>query len=240
LSLNAPRSMFNVGITGARRFAGQSWPMQRVKRVGKAADATVNDVVLAMCSGALRQYMAAVDEIPTSSLIAMVPVSLHSSDTIDPDGGGNAVGAVMCRLGTDLDDAGERLQTVHRSMEDGKAAMRTMTPNQILAMSALGLSPLALWPALRLTEHVRPPFNLIISNVPGPRQPLYWNGARLDGLYPLSIPLDGQALNITCTTYDREIAFGLTGCRRSVPHLQRMLTYLDQELDALEQAVGVA
>ncbi len=240
LSLNAPRSMFNVGITGARRFAGQSWPMQRVKRVGKAADATVNDVVLAMCSGALRQYMAAVDEIPTSSLIAMVPVSLHSSDSIDTDGGGNAVGAVMCRLGTDLDDAGERLQTVHRSMEDGKAAMRTMTPNQILAMSALGLSPLALWPALRLTEHVRPPFNLIISNVPGPRQPLYWNGARLDGLYPLSIPLDGQALNITCTTYDREIAFGLTGCRRSVPHLQRMLTYLDQELDALEQAVGVA
>ena len=145
----------------------------------------------------------------------MVPVSLHSSDSVDPDGGGNAVGAVMCRLGTDLDDAGERLQTVHRSMEDGKAAMRTMTPNQILAMSALGLSPLALWPALRLTEHVRPPFNLIISNVPGPRQPLYWNGARLDGLYPLSIPLDGQALNITCTTYDREIAFGLTGCRRT-------------------------
>lgn len=240
LSLNAPRSMFNVGITGARRFAGQSWPMQRVKRVGKAADATVNDVVLAMCSGALRQYMAALDALPVSSLIAMVPVSLQSSDNVDPDAGGNAVGAVMCRLGTDLDDAGDRLRTVHESMENGKAVLRTMTPNQILAMSALGISPLGLWPALRLTEHVRPPFNLIISNVPGPRQPLFWNGARLDGLYPLSIPLDGQALNITCTTYDREIAFGLTGCRRTVPHLQRLLTYLDQELDALEQAVGVA
>ena len=85
---------------------------------------------------------------------------------------------------------------------------------------------------------MRPPFNLIISNVPGPRQPLYWNGARLDGLYPLSIPIDGLALNITCTSYADEIAFGLTGCRRTVPHLQRLLTHLDDELAALEKAAG--
>jgi diacylglycerol O-acyltransferase len=145
----------------------------------------------------------------------------------------------MCNLGTDRHDPAERLACVHESMTSGKAALSSMSPNQILAMSALGLSPLALWPALRLTETVRPPFNLIISNVPGPRQPMYWNGARLDGLYPLSIPLDGQALNITCTSYSHEIAFGLTGCRRTVPHLQRLLTYLDDELAALEQAVGV-
>ncbi len=239
LSISAPRSMFNVGITGARRFAGQSWPMERVRRVAKAADGTVNDVVLAMCSGALRTYMLGLDALPDSSLVAMVPVSLHGSDSVSSDGGGNAVGAVMCRLGTDLSEAGERLAAVHASMEDGKAALRTMTPNQILAVSALGVSPLALWPALRLTERVRPPFNLIISNVPGPHRPLYWNGARLDGLYPLSIPLDGQALNITCTTYSDEIAFGLTGCRRTVPHLQQLLGMLDHELTALEQAVGV-
>ena len=239
VSLSAPRSMFNVGITGARRFAGQSWPMDRVKRVGKAADVTVNDVVLAMCSGALRRYMAELDQLPEQSLIAMVPVSLHRPDTEGGDGGGNAVGEVMCRLGTDLPGAGERLATVHRSMADGKVALGSMSQAQILAMSAIGISPLALWPALRLTERVRPPFNIIISNVPGPTEPLYWNGARLDGLYPLSIPLDGQALNITCTTYSDEIAFGLTGCRRTVPHLQRLLTYLDQELDALEEAVGL-
>jgi diacylglycerol O-acyltransferase len=124
-------------------------------------------------------------------------------------------------------------------MEEGKELLRTMTPLQILAMSALGVSPLAVWPLLRLTGSVRPPFNLVISNVPGPRQPLYWNGARLDGLYPLSIPLEGQALNITCTSYSNEIAFGLTGCRRTVPHLQRLLGYLDAELAALEEAVGI-
>ncbi|HEV7203014.1 MAG TPA: wax ester/triacylglycerol synthase family O-acyltransferase [Jatrophihabitans sp.] len=239
MSLAAPKSMLNVDITGARRFAAQSWPIERIRGVGKAADATVNDVVLAMCSGALRQYMQSLDALPESSLIAMVPVSLHGDGPGSGDGGGNAVGAVMCRLGTDLDDAGERLATVHQSMAEGKEALSTMSPSQILAMSALGISPLALWPALRLTETMRPPFNLIISNVPGPREPMYWNGARLDGLYPLSIPLDGQALNITCTSYSSEIAFGLTGCRRTVPHLQRLLGYLDDELAALERAVGL-
>jgi diacylglycerol O-acyltransferase / wax synthase len=80
----------------------------------------------------------------------------------------------------------------------------------------------------------------VISNVPGPRSPLYYNGARLDGLYPLSILVDGQALNITCTSYSDELAFGLTGCRRSVPHLQRLLGHLDDELRLLETASGVA
>ncbi len=239
VSFAAPRSMFNVKITGARRFAGQSWPMARIKAVGKASETTVNDVLLAMCSGALRQYMTSLDALPAEPLIAMVPVSLHGDEPIGGDGGGNAVGAVMVNLGTNLDDAGDRLAVVHRSMGEGKDAMRSMSQLQILAMSGVGMAPLALLPALGLVESVRPPFNLIISNVPGPREPLYWNGARLDGLYPLSIPLDGQALNITCTSYDTAIAFGLTGCRRTVPHLQRLLTHLDDELRALEHAVGV-
>jgi diacylglycerol O-acyltransferase len=239
ISLSAPKSMFNVPITGARRFAAQSWPIERIRGVGKASDATVNDVVLAMCSGALRNYLVSMDALPDAPLIAMVPVSLHGEESRSADGGGNAVGVVMCNLGTDQAGAGERLETVHRSMQDGKEALGSMTPLQILAMSAIGVSPLAVWPLLRLTGSVRPPFNLVISNVPGPRQPMYWNGARLDGLYPLSIPLDGQALNITCTSYSDEIAFGLTGCRRTVPHLQRLLGYLDEELGALETAVGI-
>jgi diacylglycerol O-acyltransferase len=238
VSLSAPRSMLNVPITGARRFAAQSWPIERIRNICKASDATVNDVVLAMCSGALRTYLLSMDALPDAPLIAMVPVSLHGEETASGDGGGNAVGVVMCNLGTDAADAATRLATVHHSMTEGKEALKTMTPFQILAMSAIGVSPLAVWPLLRLTGTIRPPFNLVISNVPGPRQPLYWNGARLDGLYPLSIPLDGQALNITCTSYSHEIAFGLTGCRRTVPHLQRLLGYLDDELGALEQAVG--
>ena len=238
MSLSAPKSMLNVPITGARRFAAQSWPMERIRRVGKAGDATVNDVVLAMCAGALRRYLLSMNALPDSPLIAMVPVSLHGEDTGSSDGG-NAVGTVMCNLATHLDDSGERLAAINRSMREGKEALKSMTPMQILMMSAIGISPLAILPALGLTGSVRPPFNLVISNVPGPTEPLYWNGARLDGLYPLSIPLNGQALNITCTSYSHEIAFGLTGCRRTMPHLQHLLGYLDDEIAALEEAVGI-
>jgi diacylglycerol O-acyltransferase / wax synthase len=176
-----------------------------------------------------------------------VPVSLRgpsagedSGTAVDgrDDGGGNALGAVMCRLGTDLADPAHRLATVRAAMLEGKESMTGMTPAQVMLMSALGISPLALYPLLGLTGVARPPFNLVISNVPGPRRPMFWNGARLDGLYPLSIPLDGQALNITCTSYSDKLAFGLTGCRRTVPHLQRLLSHLDDELAALEKATG--
>jgi diacylglycerol O-acyltransferase len=239
LSFSAPRSMLNVPVTGARRFAAQSWPIDRVKQIGKAAEATVNDVVLAMCSGALRSYLLAMNALPDTPLVAMVPVSLHGEDQGRGDGSGNNVGAVMCNLGTTLDDPAQRLATVRRSMLDGKAALGEMTPLQTLAMTALGISPLGVYPLLRLDGRARPPFNLIISNVPGPRQNMYWNGWRLDGLYPLSVVLDGQALNITVTSFADAIAFGLTGCRRSVPHLQHLLGYLDDELTALELAVGL-
>jgi diacylglycerol O-acyltransferase / wax synthase len=238
LSFSAPRSMLNVPITGARRFAAQSWPIERIRRVGKAADATLNDVVLAMCSGALRSYMLGLDALPESPLIAMVPVSLHPDESRRE--GGNAIGVVMCNLGTHLTDPAARLEAITASMNDGKAAMSGMSPLQIMALSALGMSPLALAPLFGVQNRFRPPFNLVISNVPGPRSPLYYNGSRLDGLYPLSIPVDGQALNITCTSYSDKLAFGLTGCRRSVPHLQRLLGHLDDELGLLERAAGVA
>ena len=234
LSFSAPRTMFNVPITGSRRVAAQSWPIERIKQVAKSGGVTLNDVVLAMCAGALRTYLLGFTALPDEPLIAMVPVSLR---TKSDGGGGNAVGAVMTNLATNLADPAERLAAISRSMTNGKRALREMTPAQIVAMTGLGMAPLLL-PMLGLPELSRPPFNLIISNVPGPRRPLYWNGARLDGLYPMSVPVDGQALNITCTSYSDQLAFGLTGCRRSVPHLQRLLGFLDDELFDLEQAVA--
>jgi diacylglycerol O-acyltransferase len=237
ISFSAPRTIFNVPITGSRRFAAQSWPLDRIRRVGKASRTTLNDVVLAMCSGALRSYLLDLNALPDAPLIAMVPVALRVRDRQRESG--NAVGAVMCNLGTHFADPADRLKSVQASMTEGKAALSTMTPLQILAMSALGTSPLVLQslPGLQGLAR-RPPFNLIISNVPGPRTPLYLNGARLAGMYPLSIPFDGQALNITCTSYATDLAFGLTGCRRSVPHLQRLLGHLDESLAELEKVVG--
>ena len=240
LSLYAPRTILNQNITGSRRFAAQDWPIDRLRAIGRATGATLNDVVLAMCSGAMRTYLLELDALPDTSLVAMVPVGLKAKQSqIASAEGGNAVGAVMVQLATDLPDPADRLARVHRSMVDGKRALSSMTPVQIMAMSALGQTPAILGPILRMQGIVRPPYNLIISNVPGPRTTHYWNGAQLLGTYPLSIPINGMALNITCTSYDGNMAFGLTGCRRTVPHLQRLLTHLDDEVKALENAVGV-
>jgi diacylglycerol O-acyltransferase len=236
ISFAAPKSMLNVPISGSRRFAAQSWPLDRIHRIRRAAGCTVNDVVLAACSGALRTYLDSFDALPETSLIAMVPVALRVRDRHRESG--NAIGAVMCTLGTHLADPADRLDTVRHSMKEGKQALEGLSPLQIVALTGLGMSPLMLQSIPGYTELLRPPFNLIISNVPGPRTPLYLNGARLTGLYPLSIPYHGQALNITCTSYAEEISFGLTGCRRTVPHLQRMLGYLEDELTALERSVG--
>jgi diacylglycerol O-acyltransferase / wax synthase len=236
VSFAAPRTMFNVPITGARRFAAQSWPMRRFTAITRAGRVTVNDVVLAVCSGALRRYLENLGALPEQPLIAMVPVALKARQRES----GNAVGAVMCNLATDLDDSAARLNTIRMSMLGGKQALAGMSPLQIVAMTGLGMSPLVLQGIPGYQELFRPPFNVIISNVPGPRSPLYLNGAQLDGLYPLSIPYHGQALNITCTSYADELAFGLTGCRRTVPHLQYLLGYLDDELTALERAVGIS
>ena len=240
LSLYAPRTILNKNITGSRRFAAQDWPIERLRAVGKATGTTINDVVLAMVSGAMRRYLGELDALPDTTLVAMVPVGLNARQSEHASAeGGNAVGAVMVKLGTDLADPGKRLLSIHRSMRDGKEALGTMTPLQILAMSAVGLAPAVLPPLLKMSGFTRPPFNLIISNVPGPRVPHYFNGAELVGMYPLSIPIHGMALNITCTSYAGNMGFGLTGCRRTVPHLQRLLTHLDDELTDLEASAAV-
>ncbi len=239
-SLHAPRTMFNTDITGSRRFAAEDWPVERLKAIAQASGTTLNDVVLAMCSGAMRTYLIDHEALPDSSLVAMVPVGLNAKRShVASSAGGNAVGAVMVRLATHLDDAGDRLAAIHASMDDGKQALSSMTPTQIMAVSALGQVPALLTPALRMQGVVRPAYNLIISNVPGPRNTLYWNGAPMVGSYPLSIPINGMGLNITCTSYAGNMGFGLTGCRRTVPHLQRMLSHLDDEVVALEKAAGV-
>jgi diacylglycerol O-acyltransferase len=241
LSFYAPKSMFNVNITGSRRFAADDWPLERIRAISKASRTTLNDVVLAMCGGAVRNYLLELDKLPDASLVSMVPVGLKSRGAdSEAGGGGNAVGSVMVKLGTDLADPADRLAAINASMKAGKEALESMTPNQIVAMSALGMMPSLAIPMLRLNGIVRPPFNLIISNVPGPRNVQYLNGARLTGSYPVSVPMQGMALNITCNSYADDMCFGLTGCRRTVPHLQRLLSHLDDELALLEKATGVA
>lgn len=235
LPFQAPRSIFNVQITGARRFAAQAWPVDRIKSIRRATGATLNDVVLAMCSGALRRYLLDLGALPDRPLIAMVPVSLRGKQK-NTEASGNSVGAILVNLGTHLEDPAERFTQIQTSAQIAKRSLAELSPLQILALSGLTMAPLAFAPIPGVVRLTPPPFNLIISNVPGVPKPLYWNGARLQGMYPLSIPYDGQALNITITSYADNLQFGLTGCRRNVPHLQRLLGHLEESLAELEKA----
>lgn len=236
LPFAAPKTMFNVNIGGARRVAAQSWSLERIHRVKSAAGVTVNDAILAMCAGALRAYLLEHSELPDAPLIAMVPVSMREDD--DADGGGNQVGAILCNLATNVDDPAARLDVIGESMRSNKKVFSELPKVQALALSAVNIAALGLAMVPGFVGTTRPPFNIVISNVPGPRKPLYWNGARLNGNYPFSIALDGQALNITMANNGDNLDFGLVGCRRSVPHLQRLLGHLEDSLKDLERAVG--
>jgi diacylglycerol O-acyltransferase / wax synthase len=237
LPFGAPRTMLNVPIGGARRVAAQSWSLDRIKSIKQAAGVTVNDVVLAMCSGALRYYLFEQHALPDTPLVAMVPVSLRTKE--EADSGGNMVGSILCNLATDVEDPAARLETISESMRGNKKVFSELPRLQAFALSVFLIAPLGLSALPGFVSSAPPPFNIVISNVPGPTEPMYWGGARLDGNYPLSIALDGQALNITMTNNAGNIDFGLVGCRRSVPHLQRLLGHLESSLKDLERATGV-
>ncbi|GAQ39267.1 WS/DGAT/MGAT family O-acyltransferase [Mycobacterium pseudoshottsii] len=237
LPFAAPHAMFNVKVGGARRCAAQSWSLERIRAVKEAAGVTVNDAVLAMCAGALRYYLIEQDALPDAPLIAMVPVSLRSKE--QADSGGNMVGSVLCNLGTNVEDPAQRIEIISASMRANKKVLADLPRLQVLALSGLNMAPLTLAGVPRFLSTVPPPFNIVISNVPGGAQQLYYGGARLDGSYPLSNIPDGQALNITLVNNADRLDFGLVGCRRSVPSLQRLLGHLETSLKDLEQAVGV-
>ncbi len=234
LPFRAPKTMFNVRIGGARRIAAQSYSLDRIKAVKNAAGITVNDVVLAMSAGALRDYLIDQQALPDTPLIAMVPVSLRKED----GGGGNAVGALLCDLGTHIEDPAKRLQVITESISGNKKVFIELPQVEQLALSATVVGGLFLGMIPGFIRTAPPPFNIVISNVPGAQEQLYWRGTPLVGNYPLSVALDGQAINITVANNADNLDFGLVAARGNVPHMQRMLGHLETALKDLERAVG--
>lgn len=234
--LKVPRSSLNTSVDGARRFVAQSWPFARIRAVGKAFDGTFNDAVLAMCAGALRMYLEKHAELPAESLKAMIPVSIRQEGDIDSS---NAVAAISADLATNVEDPIKRIGKIQASVRAGRDFYRDMSPAQTQFISTLLQSPGLVLIPLGLTSKL-PPFNTVISNVPGIQQRMYWNGARLDGSYPVSIVTDGIAVNITMVTNDKNVDFGIIACRRSVPQVQRLIDYMEDALVELENAAGLA
>ncbi|MEH6567467.1 MAG: wax ester/triacylglycerol synthase family O-acyltransferase [Halioglobus sp.] len=230
-----PRTSINSSIDGARRFVAQSWSFDRIRAVGRAFDGTFNDAVLAMCAGALRTYMQNHAELPEQSLKAMVPVSVRQKGDIDS---GNAVASINADLATNIKDPAKRFLIIQDSVRAGKAFYKDMSPAEVQLISMVMQMPAVVMGPLGLASRI-PSVNTTISNVPGIQQPMYWNGARMDGSYPASIITDGMALNITLVTYDKNVDFGITACRRSIPQAQRLIDYMEEALVELEDAAGL-
>src|SRR3954452_6099970 len=232
-ALDTPRTLFNVPITQQRRLAAQLIDMERLKAVGKAGEATINDVTLAILGGAVRRYLIEQDALPKNSVMASVPIALERDDST-----ANAVAGFVAPLGTGEPDPRKRLELIRLATERAKREISSLSRNASTQFSLLGLAPLAIGQMTGTLPKLPPFFNFTVSNVPLSRGPLYLKGARLEAIYPMSFLADGYALNVTLVGYDDHLNFGFLGCRDALPHLQHLAVYTGEAMDELADAFG--
>ena len=228
----APDSALGGALGGQRRFATQQYDLELLKSVAEAGDCTLNDIVLYLSSTAMRRYLTEHASVPTRSLTAGIPVNLREEGD---ERTGTAIGMLIAELGTNIPDPRQRLAAIAASTMQAKRHQAELPPLARTPYTLLLNGPYMAGLMAGLGGHAPIPFNTAISNVPGPREPLYFNGARLDALFPLSLLLHGNALNITCLSYAGTMNFGLTGARDTLPHLQRLAIYMRDGLEELTE-----
>jgi WS/DGAT/MGAT family acyltransferase len=242
LPLSAPRTSINVSVRARRRVAFAAASLADVKKLKNAMGTTVNDVVLAMCAGALRTYLQAGDELPDIPLVSVVPVSV--TPEVAELAGSNKVSAMFVQLPCQLDDPLERLRFIHEgtkgAKEEHKALGATTLQNwaehagpNVFAAAA------RLYTGMKLADRHRPVANLVISNVPGPDFPLYMSGAEMLGMFPLGPVMDGMGLNITIMSYQGVLYWGLAADARAVARLWDIAAAVPQALADLMEAAGL-
>ncbi len=230
-----PATPFNKAITPHRRFAFRSVDLATVKTVKSAFGVSVNDVVMAMTAGALRRWLTEHAALPSQPLIAMIPVSVR--DPASKGALGNKVSAMLAMLPTHVAEPDLRLELVHAATKIAKAQQAAIPQGLVDQISDFAPPALTARAARVVAAtgllHRLPPFNLTISNVPGPNVPVYLCGARLVAHYPVSVVADGQGLNVTLVGYLGQLHFGLVSCRELVPDLDVLAGYLTDELALL-------
>ncbi len=236
----APPTPWNKRITAHRRFAMRSAALDDIKALKNATEGTVNDVVMAVCAGALRAYLVSHDALPNKPLRAMVPVSIRTGDETDP--WTNRVTGIVADLPTTEADPLARVAACQRAMAAAKRQFE-LVPANTLTDVAQTASPIVATAATRLASRlanrVNMPANVVISNVPGPRQPLFLSGAQMERYIPVSIVTDGMGLNITVHSYLDRLDFGLVACRELVPDLEHLADLHMDEISVLMKAAGV-
>lgn len=234
LPFDAPRSILNGRVREKRRFATQQFSLDRMRALATAAQCTLNDVVLAMCGGALRRFLSERNSLPDKPLTAGIPVSVRPKDD---NGSGNAITFIVSTLGTHIADPLERLTAIRHSVKQAKEHVQSLPRQAMMQYTVLLMAPTLLTLLTGIGGRTRPMFNITISNVPGPETPMYFRGAEMVATYPASIVTHGQALNITCQSYAGHMNFGFTGCHTSMPSMQRLAVYTAEALAELEAAV---
>jgi len=238
-STPVPRTRFNARITPHRRFAYGSLSLDDVKDIKQHFGVTVNDVLMALCAGALRRFLEEQNDLPADPLVAMVPVSIRTEE--QKGNFGNQVSAMSASLHTDVVDPVQRLERIHESMRVAKEKHQAL-PATLLQDFAQFAPPAVAARAARVIARATvanwmdAPFNVVISNVPGPQFPIYGIGAKLVANYPVSAINDGVGLNITVQSYNGSLDFGLIACRELVPDLWDLMDHLHSALRELKEA----
>jgi diacylglycerol O-acyltransferase len=234
----APKTPFNGPISPHRRLAFGQLPLDLVKSLKNELGVTVNDVVVALCAGAVREWLLERDALPEEPLVAMVPVSVRSDEQRGQFG--NRIGVMIVPIATDEPDPRRRLERTHELLASAKARHRAL-PADLLTDATAFIPPAVAALAARTTMDIlgrtRPPLNLVISNVPGPRDPLYLAGAQLQAHYPGSVVVDGVGLNITVMSYRDHLDFGIVADREQVDDVWSLLDGLRDALEELRDSV---
>lgn len=233
-TFSGPISVLNRRVTGQRRFATQQYDLRTLKDLAKYFECSLNDIVLYLSSSALRRFMEESNTLPKKPLTTGIPVNVRPKDD---QGTGNAISFMIANLATDVADPLSRLEAIKASTEKAKEHLQSLPRDALMKYTVVLMAPYMLQLITGLGGRVKPVFNVTISNVPGPEQPLYFNGAKLEAMYPVSLIAHGGALNITCLSYAGTLNFGFTGCRDTLPHMQRLAVYTGE---ALQELVALA
>ena len=240
LPFGAPYTRFNGRLGPERAVCGGSWSKSRIRAVQRAAGVTANDVVNAVLGAVVRRWLDDRGELPAQSLVAICPITVRDRVHLTVnDQHGNMFGLWLCPLGTNLDDPVARLALIHRSMLEGKNWVAKRGSAASLLTTAGSIGATVIFPMLPFTPKLRTGYNLPISHVPGPRDEMYWNGAHIDEMYPVSTVYDGQTLNVTTCSYADRIGFGYVAGRDVVPDIEALIPLTEQCVSELEAAVGV-
>ena len=237
--LTAPKTPFNASVSANRILGATMFPLDQIRHIRKKVrGSTVNDVVLSLCAGALRRYLSEIGELPDESLVGMVPIAVRD----DVDEGGNRVSAMTLSLETTESDSLRRLRLIHEHTVDSKAysqalGARTLTDSAEAVPFGLGVVAARLYTRLHVADYLRPFFNIILTDVPGPREKKYLGGAEMQSTYGMAPVMDGLGAIIVITSYVDKLYVSIYACRDLLPDVSLFLDGLKTEYQELLRSI---